>query len=582
MLRIHLHKLLMAALLVAAAGGDPAWSQGSRQSGDVPAELIHYPEMVFINGRVLIADDDFSVAEAIAIRDGKVLLSGESALVRRLAGPETLLYDLNGGTVVPGFIDTHQHLHDYATRELSVSLRWETVESGLEEVRVIARSTPPGEWIELSVRPYSARQVDRYRLDEVAPDNPLALVLSTEEMILNSRALERAEIPSDATGLIRNSEGELTGRIFSGQAAGRMVYEVLPWPDIERVEELIEKEIARENATGLTTIATRISPDALTAVRNLWAKKRLNMRWRAIHQFADLNPDIEAWLKRLGNFSGLGDSMFKIIGTSVISVDSAIGRGGAWTWKPKLRQHPGSLAGAYGVSRIEDRENSDFRAIVETVRYGWSHIGVHSAGDRANSELLEAYRLAKASPIVRVPDQRLGIDHGPMLTAEHIQSMRELGVIPSIAAKYLFDDPTNLVYLYGADAVDKMTPVRSVIDAGIRPVAEADTGGAPMFHPLWQMQKFITRTDESGRVWNKEQGISRQQALMMYTNWAARYTGDEEILGTLEPGKLADLVVLEGDFLEAPAEKLSQLKVLLTVLGGRVIYRDPAADLQTH
>ncbi len=103
-----------------------------------------------------------------------------------------------------------------------------------------------------------------------------------------------------------------------------------------------------------------------------------------------------------------------------------------------------------------------------------------------------------------------------------------------------------------------------------------------MFHPLWQMQKFITRRDESGRVWNKEQGISRQQALMMYTNWAARYTGDEEILGTLEPGKLADLVVLEGDFLEAPAENLSQLKVLLTVLGGRVIYRDPAADLQTH
>ena len=101
-----------------------------------------------------------------------------------------------------------------------------------------------------------------------------------------------------------------------------------------------------------------------------------------------------------------------------------------------------------------------------------------------------------------------------------------------------------------------------------------------MFHPLWQMQKLITRRDESGRVWNKEQGISRQQALMMYTNWAARYTGDEEILGTLEPGKLADLVVLEGDFLEAPAENLSQLKVLLTVLGGRVIYRDPAADLQ--
>jgi predicted amidohydrolase YtcJ len=206
-------------------------------------------------------------------------------------------------------------------------------------------------------------------------------------------------------------------------------------------------------------------------------------------------------------------------------------------------------------------------------KYGWNITSMHSQGDLASQILLEAYQDAhRVSPI---NDMRFGIDHGLMQTPENLKMMKEMGVIPSIAAKYIFSAGADqLIYMYGPDRVFKMTPVKTLIDMGITVTAESDILAEPYVNPLWQLEKFVTRTDEKGRVWNEAERITREQALFMYTKWAAKYHWDENILGTIEPGKLADLVVLNGDYLTVPESQIAKVPVHMTLVGGKIVYRE--------
>lgn len=120
-----------------------------------------------------------------------------------------------------------------------------------------------------------------------------------------------------------------------------------------------------------------------------------------------------------------------------------------------------------------------------------------------------------------------------------------------------------------------MTPVQSYIQAGIKPVAESDHGTEPYSRPLWNIERYVARTDAEGRVWGSQEKVSREQALWMYTNWAAYYTGEEKTLGTIEAGKLADLVVLEKDYMTVPENEISDIPVLMTVVRGKVVYEMP-------
>lgn len=548
------------------------------QQPPAPSEVLAYPDMILYGGQVLTADRDdenFTVAEAVAVRDGEFLAIGSSDEIRRLAGPATRQVDLRGGSVLPGFMDTHQHLHTYATRwlapeEREPSLRFESLESGLEELKAMADAKPAGEWIVTSTRPYSARAMDRYQIDTVAPRNPVSVEISSEEFILNSLALEKLLelVASDTDGLVTDPKtGKPTGHLRN-VAAGVVRYELLPYPSvpIPEYKEILKKEMALESSWGITSVTTRITADALSALNALHQEDELPMRWRVALPFPHLNPRAEAYFSRLGNMDRLGDDMLRINGISFFSIDSAIGRGGAWTHEPKRQLLPGDRSGKHGVSR-----EVNLPLVPLANQYGWSVKSIHSAGDRANTELLRAYQKASNSG-GSIVDRRFGIDHGPMLRPEHVKMMAELGVIPSMQAKYVFDDPAALIHQYGRESLHRMTPVRSLIAAGIKPAGGADTGSEPTGHPLWNMEKLVTRTDEKGRVWGAKERIDRKTSLLMYTRWAARYTHDEDRLGSIEPGKLADFVVLGDNLLTAPENVISDLPVRMTVVGGEIIY----------
>jgi predicted amidohydrolase YtcJ len=547
------------------------------QQGTPPALLVSYPDMILHGGHVLTADRDdanFTVAQAVAVRDGKFLAVGTTAEMKGLAGPKTRQIDLQGGSVLPGFMDTHQHLHEYARRWLARedrgdSIRFKDLESGLQEIKALADATPADEWVVTSTRPYTARALNRWNIDSVAPKHPVSVELSSEEYIVNSLALEKLIAMSgpDALGILKNEKGEATGHLRD-VASGMMQYDILPWPSpsIPKIKEIIKKEMALEASWGLTTVTTRITSEALTAINEMRRDEGLAMRWRVGLPFPHLNPQAERYFQRLGNMDRMGDDWLRINGISFFSIDSAIGRGGAWTSQPKLRLLPGDLSGPTGVDR-----KVNLPLVPLANKFGWNVKSIHSAGDMANTVLLEAYRQTNTqSPI---GERRFGIDHGPMLTPEHAKVIKELGVIPSIQAKYVFSDGNeDLIHQYGIESLHKMTPIKTLVDAGIKVAGGADTGDEPFGHPLWNMEKMVTRTDEKGRTWGAKEAIDRKIALLTYTRWAARYSFDENILGSIEPGKLADFVVVGDNYLTVPDAVLSDMPVKMTVVGGKVVY----------
>jgi len=172
--------------------------------------------------------------------------------------------------------------------------------------------------------------------------------------------------------------------------------------------------------------------------------------------------------------------------------------------------------------------------------------------------------------------RHFSIDHGLMLQPNHYDQIKEMDIIPSVYAKALYSND-NLIEMYGMDAVYKMQPVKSLIEAGIKPAAEADAFSPRTAAPLFTIMKWVTRLDDKGRQLDPAEKVSREEALRMYTIWAARYSGEEDTLGSIEPGKLADLVVLGGDYLTFPINELDKLRVLMTVMGGQVVHEASGA-----
>jgi predicted amidohydrolase YtcJ len=546
--------------------------------GAVPDVLMSYPDVIVYGGQVLTADKDdasFTVAQAMAVRDGKFLAIGTDAEIKRLAGPKTRQINLAGASVLPGFMDTHQHVHEYSMRwvpkaEQQRSIKFADLASGLEEIKVLAAAKKPGEWVVTSTRPYSARALNRKNIDAVAPNNPVVVEISSEENIANSLALKRLiELAGpDVVGLMKDEKGEPTGQLRD-VAVGVMQYEAVPWPypAIPVFQEALKKEMLLENSWGVTTVTTRITSEALTAINRMHRDGGdLPLRWRVGLPFPHLNPQAEHYFQRLGDMDRMGDDYLKINGISFFSIDSAIGRGGAWTSDPKVRLLPGDLSGTNGVDR-----KVNLPLVTMANKYGWAVKSIHSAGDMSNTVLLEEYKKANAE--TAIGDKRFGIDHGPMLTAQHAKLIADLGVIPSVQAKYVFSkDNEQLIYQYGAESLQKMTAIKTLIAAGIKVAGGADTGEPPYAEPLWNMEKMVTRTDEVGRTWGAKEAIDRKTALLTYTRWAARYSHDEDKFGSIEIGKVADFVVLGDNFLTAPESVISDLPVKFTFVAGKVVY----------
>jgi predicted amidohydrolase YtcJ len=565
----------------------------------VPAELVTYPELIVHNAKVITADDSDTIASAVAIRDGRFLAVGANDQVLRLAGPNTKKIDARGRSVVPGFIDTHIHqafAGQVSKRGSSGRVTFKTKESGLEEIKKLVEGTPPGEWVTLAApRNPAFFAVTRTDLDPISPNNPIALITVGTDTTVNSLALKLANIPIEMPGLEKDANGEPNGKL-EGWAAGVVLYESRPWPPFQEVVEEQKELFAKANSEGLTTLMARAQGLSISVFREMWLKGELSARVRATHEFMRLNGNGEAYLKRLGNLLYFGDDMFKIIGTTVGPVDGADSEGASLTATPRLKVLDDSAFAGLGQNKwlghgrmgkspnewdeipLEIKERSEYKNVILANRYGWNITSVHSAGDESTRITLKAYEAAsKEKPL----DGVWGIDHQPMQTPETMKLIKDLNVVPSF---YYFTPggggQEGMIEQYGADRVSGMVPVKTFLKEGIEPVYEADTLQYPFFAPMYNLEMFVTRKNPQfqgqgnlDRVYGTEEKLDRKEALYMMTKYAAKYSNEQKLLGTIEPGKLGDLVVLDGDFFAVPDEEIfEKLPVVMTIVGGKVVY----------
>ena len=540
--------------------------------GDLPAEVLAYPEVILFNGKVLTVDDEFSIVEAVAIRDGRFLAVGEADRILKMTGPRTRTVDLEGKTVVPGLLDTHYHLGDYVFRHMLLEengvewegkvellgLLWKDSDEALRDIKRAAEAASPGDLVRIPARNAGiVGGVTRRQLDSVSPENPVVVVAAAQlrPVALNTRALEWVAIPSDTPGI------PTSGQVLISDRAARLLAEhVIDAMPSEKALLWHKKTMGLVNSWGLTMAVTRITPDQFNSLREIWLQDELTVRWRVGFPGPIDFPNT-------GNISDIGDDWLRVAGAgggmAVPGSDSAMDH-----WTTKIPASADELAG--WPQRRRD--------ILEALSYGWSTPNSHIKGNIAVRAVLDLIEEAQQNRIVQSSNQRFTMDHMMEVDDQDIPRIRQLGVIPSSSLKNVFSDlhgEGSSVYqeVFGADYVNEMLPLKKYLDIGIRPTVEADMGDEALGKPLWTVEKAVCRcVDGSDRIWGRDQKVSRQDGLRMKTIWAAAYVGDEKKLGSIEVGKLADLVVLAGDYMSVPEDQISELEVDLTIVGGKVVY----------
>ena len=595
----------------------PILSSGM-EAQQLPPELIVYPDLIVHNGKVLTADDRFTIVQAFAVRDGRFQALGTNERILAMAGPGTRKIDLGGKTVLPGLIDTHAHgwvgmrqgsatirrlergddgiLRASADRPATLfqtGFAGSDLEDGLVKVKAIVEKEPEGKFLYIATirNSVSLQDMDRWQLDKVAPKNPVLIGISPSEFLVNTLAMEeifRSGILSpDSMGIQKDPEtGEPNGQMW-GLASGEYFMAMLPWPedwDTRLVE--LQKQQNHEDYVkqGLTTRIGRAQGLAVTVLNELYRKegpRGLGMRVRPNLEFLRKNAKYLIDLRRLGNISGIGDDWLKIIGTGPQQVDGAHSLGTMRTKAPKIRLLPNDPFGPFGRNYWDDYPEGYVKeTIVNAARYGWNITSLHSYGDGSVELIMDAFAAAaQARPFKR----RWVIDHSWFHTPDTLEKAKELGVLFSVLPWWgmsgeetdgeleiqrAFGGVTRpALYMYGGDYWYNASPAKSLIQMGFKPMAEGSG--------LAELQAFITRKDESGRVWNPSERVSRQEALWMHSNWAAYYTMEEDRLGSIEVGKLADFVVLGRDYMTVPEDEISEIPVLMTVVGGISMFEEP-------
>ncbi|MDH6574658.1 amidohydrolase [Kitasatospora sp. MAP5-34] len=538
-------------------------------------------DLVLYNGKVLTLDGRSTVAEGIAVRDGLIQAVGSGREVLSLAGPATRRVDLRGHTVIPGLIDAHFRLMDRSTAQLygaDVSLA-DSVESMLGAVRHAAKRIPPGAIITSNAGWYpqmltEGREPTRAELDEAAPDHPV--VLRGEHLYLNSAALRRfgidARTPQPEYGWIERDPqtGEPTG-ILAGDAALLLGGAHLDFTRQQRTDAVrwALGECARAGVTTVREGGIRLSD--LGVYQELRDAGELPIRVAA--QLAlDIGAPTEKIMAELGRLPGpnpVGDSWLRIDHAGYLFADDDYHRM-MLTGPVHSGRVPADRARRYFRDRCAswERIESVVRAMAEQ---GFSG-GILAGGDAALDGVLDL--LERVNADTPLADRRWVVSQAVYPKARHLPRLRALGVVLTPMWHHLYYYPALVAY-HGREFAQTMDPFRTLLDSGLRVGLGSDVSRVPLNYFAAIAFLHTRQTWKWGPV-NAGEALSREQALRMLTINNAYVTFEEDRKGSLEPGKLADLVVLSDDLMTVPAELIAGIRALVTMVGGQLVHQEPS------
>jgi predicted amidohydrolase YtcJ len=519
------------------------------------------PDLVLWNGNIHTMDAANPHAEAVAIAGGRFLADGSNPDIRRLATARTKSIDLGGKTVVPGFIDAHSHPASSGLRHLrEVDCDLRSIAEIQAAIAKRAAQTPPGEWVlgfkYDDTKTAERRPLTRQDLDKVAGNHPVAIShRGGHSLYVNSLALEKADVndktPDPAGGRFdRDAAGKLTGcaRELAQAPFHRKIVTNYTRSDRREGVKIIAKMMAR---TGITSVHdTGGSPEDLQAYQDARESGDLKIR-----VYCFIVNDAVAKMIAAGVRTGLGDEWVRV-GAMKLVCDGSISERTARLSQPYIGR-----PNDYGILVMDEAEQ--YRYARRAHEAGWQ-IGTHANGDVAIDQTLRVYeRLQRELPH---RDPRFRLEHCTVVNESLIQRIKNLGAIPTPFSTYVYYHGEKMRE-YGAERLNWMFAVRSFLDAGIRVTQASDYPPGP-FEPMMALQSSVTRTDSEGNVWGPKQRVTVAEALRVGTLHGAYASYEEKLKGSIEPGKLADLVVLGRDPLREDPHTLITIPIERTMAGG--------------
>lgn len=549
------------------------------------------PSHIFHTGKIVTVDPRFRIAEAMAIRDGRIVAVGLTADIVRLAGPGTEQVDLRGRTVLPGLIDSHVHAPSASMYEFEQRVPdMESVEDVLAYFRTRAETTEPGRWITLSqvfiTRLREQRYPTRAELDRAAPRHPVAFRTGPDAS-LNSLALSmsgidaRFEVPAgepcrverdrsgQATGILRNC-----GRYIRDGSSGRSP------TDADRLARLREL-LADYNSVGITSIVdANTDRGGLELYRTLLGQHALTCR-----TFMAYGVDAQAPLDRIEATirEAASHPLHQYNEMLWLRGIKAFMDGGMLTGSAYMRE-PWGVSSMYA---IDDPEYRGVRFIEPEKLYRIAKLALandlqftaHSQGDAAVDAMIEAYeRINRDDFPVRA--RRPSITHASFMSPQAIGKMKALGVVANLQPAWLYLDGTTLRQHFGVERLAYFHPYRTLSEEGVTVGGGSDhmqkigsLRSINPYNPFLGMWATLVRQPRGSQApLHPEQNLTREQAIRLYTINNAFLTFEEERKGSLEPGKLADFIVLDRDILSCPVDEVKDITVEATYLGGARVY----------
>ncbi|MFF8392118.1 amidohydrolase [Streptomyces sp. NPDC016172] len=558
------------------------------------------PTLVLTGGQVLTVDAGFTVAEGVAVRGRDILAVGSDTEMRALAGPGTRIVELGGRTVLPGINDSHLHGAAYGMTKppFAIDVGHPAVRSLADIAAAVGRAAheaPEGDWIiglgwdpgylaECLADP--GRFPHRRDLDAVAPDHPVCLTDFSSHMVwVNSEALRRcgvdADTPAPPGGVIdHDPDGRPAGILR--EAAGRLVQAELPTPTPAQRRRAIQGVIRELHSRGITSYTEPglgpggagslfggLSTDNWTAYADLAASGELQARVSVLLLPAPMGgsaDDVRKGLAELRRPESADPRLLRAIGVKIFA-DGVPPNRTAWMSEP----YPDGGHGALCVHG--DTPALQVHELREMIRLGHEagfQLGVHVTGDRAIDLVVDAFLAANtAAPR---PDARHYVIHGDFISPGSLTKLAAhgYGVNMNPAIKWTISDLMDEVV--GPERSAYQWPVRSALDAGVRVCASSD---APITEPDWRQgvaSMMLRESKASGRPSGPEQCVPLADALRAYTSTAAWQDFADDWKGTVEPGRAADLCVLDRPLLDLDPHEITQVQVDLTVFDGQVVF----------
>jgi len=538
--------------------------------------MISSADLVILGGNVITLDPGRPRAQAIAVKFDRIIAVGQDDEVRSLVGPNTRVMDARGMTIVPGLIDAHCHgLYSGRRLQLEVNCSSDTLSSIIEVKKAIAnraRITPKGEWIcgfgYDDTKIAEKRLLTCLDLDEVTLDHPVWVHhVSGHIGMLNTLGLKKANLTKDSPDPVggkygRDADtGELNGCVFEtaqdmfrGRGSSSK-NPIIPYPKAEEDRKALKLTCNRAVSMGITSYNDMIvDPIMLKTYQAARTRGELTVRVYA-HMYIDyLNDMINAGLQ-----TGFGDNVLRLGGIKILG-DGAIAGRTAYLSEPYV-----GTKDDYGILAVSPEVLNEQVMVAHKAGF---QLAIHANGDRCIEMVVDAYE--KALRVYPRQNHRHRIEHCTVINPQLLARIKRLGLVVIPFGSYIYYHGEKMGF-YGAKRLKMMFAHRSFLDAGIPIAGSSDHPCAP-WNPLAGIQSCVTRKSYAGKELGLEQRIMPEEALRIYTMGGAYASFEEKIKGSIEVGKLADLVFLNEDPTRVDPDNIIDIQVMVTIVGSAFVY----------